>query len=87
MVIDDEQKNKAVAAGVTALVPTIDGGCNAHIEMFGGHDMKSWFSVKGDFEEWAKKEGCKYIILWGRKGWVKHLKDFELTHYILRKAL
>jgi hypothetical protein len=49
--------------------------------------MKQFFDLKGEFEEWAKLEGCKDIRLWARKGWAPKLPDFTLTHYILKKEL
>lgn len=90
MVIDTESaepKNKAVAAGVSSLQVNDDGSKTANIETLGGENMKEWFSLRGEFEEWAKREGCKDVRLWARKGWVKHLVDFKLTAYIMRKEL
>jgi hypothetical protein len=88
MVIDDEAKpNKAVAAGITSIKKHSDGTKTANIEMFGGENMKAWFALKGDFEAWAKDEGCADIRLYARKGWAKHLPDYALTHYMMRKAL
>lgn len=87
-VIDDEGGNqKPVAAGVTSIQKNEDGSLTANVELFGGENMKAWFSLKDQFEQWAKIEGCKDIRLWARKGWAKHLSDFKLTHYIMRKEL
>lgn len=89
-VIDTENaqiKNKVVAAGVTSIVQNPSGTKTLNIELFGGENMPAFFGLKGEFEEWAKSEGCGDIVVWGRKGLAKHLKDFELTHYILRKEL
>jgi len=88
MVIDDEAApNKAVAAGITSIKQHGDGTKTANIEMFGGENMKAWFALKGDFETWAKDEGCSDIRLFARKGWAKHLPDYALTHYMMRKAI
>lgn len=90
VVVDPESetpKNKAVAVGVSSLQINDDGTKTANIETLGGEGMKDWFSLRGEFEEWAKREGCKDVRLWARKGWVKHLVDFKLTAYIMRKEL
>lgn len=88
MVIDDEaQPHKAVAAGITSIKQHGDGTKTANIELFGGENMKAWFALKGDFESWAHDEGCTDIRLYARKGWAKHLPDYALTHYMMRKAL
>jgi hypothetical protein len=89
MVVDPDGavQNQAVAAGVTSLQVNADGSKTANIELFGGDNMKAWFALKDRFEDWARGEGCRDVRLWARKGWAKHLPDFKLTHYILRKTL
>lgn len=90
LVIDpksESPKNKAYAAGITSLQINDDGTKTANIETLGGENMQEWFSLRGDLEAWAKHEGCKDIRLWARKGWVKHLTEFKLTAYIMRKEL
>lgn len=80
-------KNKVVAAGVTSITTNPSQTKTLNIELFGGENMPAFFGLKNEFEAWAKAEGCADILVWGRKGLAKHLKDFELTHYILRKAI
>ena len=84
---DAEARHKGVAAGITSLQQNEDGSKTANIELFGGDNMKAWFSLKSQFESWARGEGCRDVRLWARKGWARHLPDFKLTHYILRKDL
>lgn len=38
-------------------------------------------------ETWFKEQGCEYIELQGRKGWMKVLPDYEFDKVILRKRL
>ena len=87
VLVDDGGKNKAVAAGITSLQPNEDGTTTANIEYFGGENMNQWFVLKDVFEQWAKDNGCSDIRFWARKAWVKKLKDYDLTHYIMRKVL
>ena len=88
VVIGEPDANpKAVAAGITSLQKNADGSITANIEYFGGENMKAWFSLKDTFEAWARDEGCRDVRLWARKGWARHLPDFRITHYIMRKEL
>jgi hypothetical protein len=87
MVVSPDAGNKGVAAGITSLQRNEDGSKTANIELFGGENMKAWFTLKDQFESWARGEGCRDVRLWARKGWARHLPDFKLTHYILRKEL
>src|SRR5437868_6966300 len=88
VVIGEPDANpKAVAAGIISLQKNADGSVTANIEYFGGENMKAWFSLKDEFEDWAREEGCRDVRLWARKGWARHLPDFKITHYIMRKEL
>lgn len=84
---EEDGKPKPVAAGTTSLVLNDDGTKTANIELLSGEDMKTWFSLKSVFESWAKDEGCKDVRMYVRKGLAKHLTDYTLTHYVLRKEL
>jgi len=87
VVLDDENQNRAMAAGVTSLV-TYEGGVKtAFIELLGGENMKQWFSLKPEIEAWAKSEGCAELNMWARKGWAKHLPDYRIARYLMRKEL
>ncbi len=87
VVVDPEQNNRVMAAGVTSLQKYATGPLVCNIELFGGDNMKSWFDQKEKFEDWAKEEGCNEIRLYARKGWARHLKDYNLTHYLMVKDL
>jgi len=88
MVVGEEGASlKPVAAGISSLQKNEDGSKTANIELFGGEDMKAWLKLRREFESWALSEGCRDVRLWARKGWARHLPDFKLTHYILRKEI
>ncbi len=36
---------------------------------------------------WLKEKGCKYVQVFGRRGWKKAMPDFEEVGTILRKEL
>lgn len=56
--------------------------------LLGGEDIKSWIGeLLETGEAWARRIGAKSIEIDGRKGWVRFLKDFRLTHYRLSKEI
>jgi hypothetical protein len=87
IVNDDGPEKKIVAAGVSSLNENPGGMFVANMEMIGGADMKTWFDLKGQFEDWAKTEGCNEIRLYAAKGWAKHLPDYKITAYVMSKKI
>lgn len=53
----------------------------------GGKDMDRWLHYLESIEQWAKSIGCSRSIVYGRKGWVKKLKDYKQTAVILEKVI
>ena len=53
----------------------------------GGMQMDSWIEFLPDVEHWAMGMGCSSLELWGRKGWLKILKDWECSYHVLTKDL
>jgi len=52
-----------------------------------GEDMDRWFHFLPAIEEWAMELGCTSLEAWGRKGWLKVLKDWKCSYHILTKDL
>ena len=57
------------------------------IQFIGGHDRKRWLRFQPQIEAWAKANGCSEMETYGRKGWIRVLKDYVVGWTILRKAL
>lgn len=53
----------------------------------GGDDMDKWIHNLPLVENWALEMGCSSLELWGRKGWLKILKDWECSYHVLTKDL
>lgn len=53
----------------------------------GGEDMKQWFPLLEKIEDFARAEGCDCVRIYGRKGWARVLKDYEMTNIVLEKAV
>ncbi len=87
VVIEDEKPHKIRAAGITSIVDYPSGMRAVKIELLAGDDMKTWFELKNEIEEWAKQNGCSTCLFWARKGWAKWLPDFQISHYVMVKSL
>lgn len=48
---------------------------------------KGLFLFLAATEEWFRDQGCKYVKVYGRKGWAKVLPGYEVKAYELRKTL
>lgn len=53
----------------------------------GGRDRGEWLHLAPGIEEFARAEGCTKMMVVGRKGWLRELKDYQLTQVILEKEL
>ena len=49
--------------------------------------MERWIQFLPDVEHWALNMGCTSLEVWGRKGWLKILRDWECSYHILTKDL
>ena len=59
------------------------------VRFFSAEDglRESWLDHLDIIEAWAKERGCDAVEVSGREGWKRVLKDYKLTHVVLRKAL
>lgn len=78
--------SKIIAAATTSL-----GKANERLvctlTACGGENMKQWFPLLGRIEAYAKDEGCDCVRIFGRKGWLRALKDYQMTNVVLERAL
>lgn len=82
----DEQTKKVVAAMTTefAYYPR-DKVCR--VVTLAGERMREWIGNLDMVEDWAKKQGCNYLDMYGRRGWIKVLPDWKEDSVLLRKKL
>ena len=52
-----------------------------------GGEMDKWIENIDMIEAWALSLGCTSLECWGRKGWLKILKDWRCSYHILTKDL
>ena len=56
-----------------AVVTTAIQDDNCHIVTASGKNFKDWIGAISYIERWAKENGCKSMIIQGRKGWSRAL--------------
>lgn len=52
-----------------------------------GGDIKEIRDLEPGVAKWAKRQGCKYLEIYGRRGWKRALEGYEEQSVIYRKAL
>lgn len=53
----------------------------------GGEDMKQWLPLFSQIEAYAKQEGCARVRIYGRRGWSRVLKGYDVTNYVMERTL
>lgn len=74
------------AALVAKLVRT-DRNLVCIITACGGSNMSRWLGHLAAIERWAKEQGAAKIRLFGRKGWLRVLKQYQAKAVVLERAL
>jgi len=52
-----------------------------------GSDASQWVHLRSEVEAWAAQNGCHRVQMWARKGWGKHVPEYQQTHVLLEKDL
>jgi hypothetical protein len=78
---DDRQIH---AAAVTEL-GTVGGERFCTITACGGTDRAQWLPLIGQLEDYARREGCKAMRIFGRIGWSRLLPDYKTARVLLEK--
>jgi hypothetical protein len=53
----------------------------------GGENRARWLPLLDGIEDYARKEGCAEMRIYGRKGWERVLSGYRAQHVILGKSL
>lgn len=77
---------KIISAAATTLAK-VDRQKICTLVACGGEDMMQWFPLLEKIEGYARDEGCDCVRIFGRKGWARMLKDYEMTNIVLERAL
>jgi hypothetical protein len=57
------------------------------IVFVGGEGMEKWLEFLPLIEDFALMNGCTFMEVWGRKAWLRILKDWKCTYHIITKDL
>lgn len=76
-----------VLAAATTCICAVNGNRICELTACGGKDRARWIDLLEQIEAYAKAEGCKSMRIYGRRGWQRVLKDYELTNIILERRL
>jgi hypothetical protein len=77
---------KIIAAMTTSLVRT-DSDKVCILTACGGSAMADWLPLRTKIEAYAKAEGCSRVRIYGRKGWARVLKDYQVEQVVLERRL
>jgi hypothetical protein len=78
---------RAVEAAAATILINSDIGRVCIITVCGGRDLMRWLPLLGEIEAYAKREDCTRLRIFGRKGWLRVLTDYEHKHIIMDKEL
>ena len=83
--IDEESKDVVAAMTTEFAYYPRDKVCR--VVTLAGERMKEWIGNLDMVEDWAKEQGCNYLDMYGRRGWIKVLPDWKEDSVLLRKKL
>jgi len=82
-----DETNTVKAFAVTEILEFSAGALVGNILITTGTSRKDWKHLIGDLETWAKDQGCERLQTWARKGWVRELPDYKISHVLLERGL
>jgi hypothetical protein len=74
------------AAALTQIQMT-EGGRVCVIVACGGADRSRWLPLLPQIEDYAARENCERVRLFGRRGWQRVLPDYAALNVVLEKSL
>lgn len=82
-----EASDTVLGVAVTEILVYPAGKKVINIPICTGVEAKKWAALIGEIEKWGKTEGATAVQTWARRGWAKHLQDYEMTHVLLEKEI
>lgn len=79
--------NGIINAAVITQVTITEGGKVCAVIACGGNGVIKAMRLLERIEEYAKQEGCRSVLVYGRKGWARALQDYSPAAVVLRKDL
>lgn len=79
--------SQRVNAAATTRLVRVSGRKICELVACGGKDRARWLPLLDGIEDYARKEGCAEMRIYGRKGWERVLAGYRAQHVILGKDL
>ena len=80
-------RDNKVQAILVTVINTHPCAKDCLIWLCAGNNRENWTHLLPQIENWAKAHGCDAMVVRGRRGWEKVMKDYKKTHVILEKKL
>ena len=77
----------AIEAAAATILINSDIGKVCVITLCAGRKMQRWLRLIDRIEDYARDEGCARIRIFGRKGWMRVLREYEAGHVVMEKRL
>jgi hypothetical protein len=82
----DRRSLSIIAVALTELQQT-DAGIACVITACAGKKMPRWLHLIHEIEEFARREGCTCVRLFGRRGWSRALQGYFQKNFILERSI
>jgi len=76
-----------IEAAATTILAKTDDGLVCVVTACGGENMNNWLPLLQGIEKYARNEGCRAVRIFGRRGWERTLKDYDVTNIVIEKAI
>lgn len=86
-IIWEEEKKIPKAVFFTELYEEISGLKIGAMRFFSGRDRRDWLDLLESLEEHMRHAGVQRMEIWARRGWLKELPEYKMTHVLLEKDL
>ncbi len=83
---DNDNKNPR-AVFFTEIYEEISGLKIGTMRFFSGRDRNDWKQLLSTLEENMRNAGVQRMEIWARRGWLRELPEYKLTHVLLEKDL
>lgn len=87
LAISGEGGAAAIDAVASTSLEQADAGKVCVITACAGAHMRRWLPLIAHIEAYAKAEGCRYVRIFGRTGWLRVLDEYRVTGVVLDKQL
>jgi hypothetical protein len=78
--------SEEIEAAIVTTIYDVRGVKNCTFIACGGKSMDKWVSLIPQIEEWAKENGCRFLKIYGRRGWAK-VFGYDIVSTEMRKDL